>query len=46
MSGEGVKILSRASVATATSWTVPTLIGQTLYIRDRVNILALDLGAH
>lgn len=46
MSAEGVKILARASVATATSWTVPTLIGQTLYIRDRVNILALDLGAH
>lgn len=46
MSAEGLKILARAPVATATSWTVPTLIGATLYLRDRVNIAALDVGAH
>ena len=46
MSPEGLKILARAPVATATSWTVPTLIGTTLYVRDRVNIVALAVGAH
>jgi outer membrane protein assembly factor BamB len=46
MSPEGLKILARAPVATATSWTVPTLIGTTLYLRDRVNVLALGVGAH
>jgi len=46
MSAEGLKILGRAPAATATSWTVPTLIGTTLYIRDRVNVMALDVGAH
>jgi outer membrane protein assembly factor BamB len=45
MSPEGLKILARAPVANATSWTVPTLIGTTLYLRDRVNIVALAVGA-
>ncbi|MBX3395344.1 MAG: PQQ-like beta-propeller repeat protein [Phycisphaerae bacterium] len=27
-----------------TAWTVPTLVGRTLYLRDREKILALDLG--
>ena len=46
MSAEGLKVLARAAAATATSWTVPTLIGKTLYIRDRVNVIALDVGVH
>ena len=46
LSPEGIKVLSRAPVAKATSWTVPTLIGTTLYLRDRVNIMAFDVGAH
>ncbi len=41
---EGVDVVSSAEVATATSWTVPTLVGSTLYIRDRVDIMALDAG--
>jgi outer membrane protein assembly factor BamB len=45
LSAEGLKVLARAPVATATSWTVPTLMGTTLYVRDRVNLMALDLGA-
>ena len=44
LSAEGLKILSRAQVAQAVSWTVPTLIGTTLYVRDRVNVMALDVG--
>ncbi len=46
LSAEGIKVLARAAVAKATSWTVPTLIGTTLYLRDRLNIMAFDVGAH
>ena len=46
MSAEGLKILAKAPVATATSWTVPTLIGTTLYLRDRINVVALAVGAN
>ena len=42
---EGVTILSEAKVFDTTSWTVPTLVGTTLYARDREKIVALDLGA-
>jgi outer membrane protein assembly factor BamB len=38
-------VLAQADVAQATSWTVPTLVGRTLFLRDRVNIMALDVGA-
>lgn len=42
---EGVTILSEAKkVFDTTSWTVPTLVGKTLYARDREKIVALDLG--
>jgi outer membrane protein assembly factor BamB len=40
----GLNIQSRAEVLTNRSWTVPTLVGTKLYLRDRVNIKALDLG--
>lgn len=42
---EGVTILSEAKVFETTSWTAPTLVGTTLYARDREKIVALDLGA-
>jgi outer membrane protein assembly factor BamB len=43
---EGVTILSEAKkVFDTVSWTVPTLVGTTLYARDREKIVALDLGA-
>ena len=41
---EGVTILSEARIFDTTSWTVPTLVGTTLYARDRQKIVALDLG--
>jgi len=44
---EGVTILAEAKkVFDTITWTVPTLVGQTLYARDREKIVALDLGAH
>jgi outer membrane protein assembly factor BamB len=44
VSPQGLKVLARANVLTHLSWTPPTLVGTTLYIRDRQNIAAFDLG--
>jgi outer membrane protein assembly factor BamB len=44
LSPEGVTVLARAKVFETRSWTVPTLVGTTLYARDREKIVALDLG--
>jgi len=44
-SPEGLKIVSQAKVATEKwSWAAPTLVGRRLYIRDRKDIMAFDLG--
>jgi outer membrane protein assembly factor BamB len=40
----GLTIHARAPVLTGRAWTVPTLVGTTLYLRDRTQIVALDLG--
>jgi outer membrane protein assembly factor BamB len=42
---EGVTVLAQAKIFDTTSWTAPTLVGATLYARDREKIVALDLGA-
>jgi hypothetical protein len=44
LSPEGVTVLARAKLFETRSWTVPTLVGTTLYARDREKIVALDLG--
>jgi len=44
VSPEGLKVLGRASVLQNISWTPPTLSGTTLYVRDRKNIAAFNLG--
>jgi hypothetical protein len=44
ISPRGLKVLTRADVLTRTSWTVPTLVGTRLYVRDRKDMLALELG--
>jgi outer membrane protein assembly factor BamB len=41
---EGVTILSQAKIFDTMSWTAPTLVGTTLYARDREKIVALDVG--
>ncbi len=44
-SSEGLKVLSQAKVATEKwAWAAPTLVGKRLYIRDRKDIMAFDLG--
>lgn len=45
VSPEGLNVVSRAEVLTGTSWTAPTLVGTTLYLRDRLVIKALDIGS-
>lgn len=41
---EKVTVLAQAKLFDTVSWTVPTLVGTTLYARDREIIVALDLG--
>ncbi|MGD2110309.1 MAG: PQQ-like beta-propeller repeat protein [Phycisphaerae bacterium] len=45
VSPEGLDVLSSATVTEPVSWTVPTLAGKTLYVRDREHILALILSS-
>jgi outer membrane protein assembly factor BamB len=40
----GVQVKARAEVLTDKAWTVPSLVGTRLYLRDRAGIKALDLG--
>jgi outer membrane protein assembly factor BamB len=39
-----LKIRSKFELCRRNSWTVPTLVGTTLYVRDRHQIMALDLS--
>jgi outer membrane protein assembly factor BamB len=41
---EGLDVLARAQVLASRAWTAPSLVGTTLYARDRQTIVALDLG--
>jgi len=44
VSPQGLKVLARASVLTNLAWTPPTLVGTSLYVRDRQTMAAFDLG--
>ena len=41
---DGMTVLARTSLFETVSWTVPTLVGTVLYVRDRERIIALELG--
>ena len=45
VSPQGLTVLSRAPVLANVAWTPPTLAGTTLYVRDRKNIAAFNLGS-
>ena len=45
LSPDGATILSQAKAFETMSWTVPTLVGTTLFARDREKIVAFHLGA-
>lgn len=40
----GLQVHAKASILSERAWTAPTLVGTTLYVRDRHQIMALDLG--
>lgn len=44
VSPHGLKVLARANVLQHLAWTPPTLVGTTLYVRDRQTISAFDLS--
>jgi outer membrane protein assembly factor BamB len=41
---EGLTVISKVAVLKNRAWTVPSLAGTQLYLRDRKNITALELG--
>ena len=41
---DGLKVLARAQVLSGRSWTVPTLVGRQLFLRNQMTIKALDLA--
>ncbi len=45
VSPEKLEVLSKHQLTEKVSWTVPTLVGSTLYVRDTKSIMALDLGS-
>ena len=42
---KGLTVLSKCKIAERYAWAAPTLVGSTLYVRDRKHIMALDLSA-
>jgi outer membrane protein assembly factor BamB len=44
VSPQGMKVLCTAQVLESVSWTVPTLVDGTLYVRDKQRLVALDLA--
>jgi outer membrane protein assembly factor BamB len=43
-SPQGFAVASKAELLTNLSWTPPVLVGTKLYLRDRKNIMAVELG--
>ena len=44
LSPDGINVISQTRIFNTVSWTVPTLVGKTLYARDREKVVALDVG--
>ena len=44
VSEQGLRVHARKEILTSNAWTPPTLVGGTLYVRDRKEVLALDLS--
>ena len=43
-SPDDLTVHSEVELLNQVSWTVPTIVGKTMYVRDQKNIMALDLG--
>jgi hypothetical protein len=44
VSPQGLKVLARAPILENRAWTPPTLVGRTMYVRDRKTMAAYDLS--
>jgi len=44
VSPKGLEVQARAEIFSGRSWTAPTLVGTRLYLRDRQQLMALDLA--
>jgi outer membrane protein assembly factor BamB len=44
VSSAGLQVISKVSLMKNLAWTVPTLVGKRLYLRDRQTIMAVDLS--
>jgi len=44
LSREGIEIDAEVRIAEGPTWTAPTLVGSTLYVRDKKSVRAFDLG--
>jgi outer membrane protein assembly factor BamB len=44
VSREALRVHARKEILTSNAWTPPTLVGGTLYVRDRREIVAVDLN--
>ena len=44
LSPQGVTVLAQTRVFNTPSWTAPSLVGRTLYARDRERMVAMELG--
>ncbi|MBS1791370.1 MAG: hypothetical protein JST85_26905 [Acidobacteria bacterium] len=45
MNSTEFRVLAKAPLLERIAWTVPTLSGTRLYVRDRRSLMALDLAA-
>jgi len=43
VSRDGLRVHARSELLTANAWTPPTVVGGTVFVRDRKHIMALDL---
>jgi len=43
-SPEDLTVLAKVQLLDKVAWTVPTIVGKTMYVRDQKHIMALDLG--
>jgi outer membrane protein assembly factor BamB len=41
---EDLTVLAQVQLLDKVAWTVPTIVGKTMYVRDKKKIMALDLG--
>jgi len=41
---KGIELHGKAALLEKSSWTAPTLVGRTLFLRDRKHVMAVDLG--